>query len=111
MTDYTLYVLLHLKGYVVKYSVYFYSNGDVKHHVMCAGWKRLLCCSESSGSHCLCDRDRSYLCPAGLVRKTKKSETIFMPNALHVKTMSILNLLCENVAEPVCPVCEQHGWI
>lgn len=41
------------------------------HYFVFAGWKRLLCCSESSGSHCLCYRDWSHLCPAGLVRKTR----------------------------------------
>lgn len=36
--------------------------------VSSSGGKRLLCCPQSNGLHCLCHRDRPHLCLAGMVR-------------------------------------------
>lgn len=48
-------------------SLYHICSVWICNNVSCVGGKGLLLCSESFGSHCLCNWDWPYLCPPGLV--------------------------------------------
>lgn len=66
-------------------------------YIVPLGWERLLRCSKSSGLRRLCYRDRSHLCPAGLVRKKQK---ISVMNMLNVKYVSRNRIIAQLPVKP-----------